>query len=1224
MLGGLRVRQGDREITRFSTQKTAVLLAYLAHHLREAHPREVLAERLWPGRSPKQGRVSLSAALSSLRRQLEPPGVPRGAIIQGDRFSVRLNPAAVTTDVLDFHAALRQAAGADSTVGRLQHLHDAVALYAGELLPGFYEDWVLVEQRRLADEYFEAALSLTTLLEQTGDIERAIEVARTALSHDPLREEAHGELMRLHAASGQPVTALRQYAELKKLLADELGEGPSAATERLARTIRAATPHVAATPPPCRPDMAPRRTGLPTGTVTLLLTDIEGAAALSGEMGEALDQVLESHHALLRREFRRHDAEEIREAGASFTVAFPSATDAAECAVACQRALGAHSWPEEVGPLQVRMAVYTVDVRPDEDEYRGVVLHRASRVLSAAHGGQILCSEATAALLKCDLRGDIQLADLGIYRLRDVPVPERLFQVNHPEMAARRFPPPRAEAGYRGSLPIELTRFFGREQELEELRALLTAEGQRLVTLTGPGGSGKTRLAQEAARGVMDHFGGAVWFVPLVDLREARLIPGAIADALGLARSPRVEPLDQLAIVLGEQSPLLILDNLEQLLPEAGPVVLSLLDRVRSARCLATSRQRLDLPGERLYMVPPLPTPEAEAMPEALYECPSVRLLVDRAQSAKPDFQLTEANAGAVAALCQRLEGIPLAIELAAARAQGLTPGQMVAQLDHRFDFLVSRRRATEERHRTLGAAMAWSCELLGPEVRRFFYELSVFRGGWTLEAAEAVCDQPTALQDLEHLRDASLVQTEESELGMRFSMLETLREFGRDQLPADDLVDLRRRHAAHFLHLAERAEREFLGPCETEWMDRLEADHDNLRAAFDWSGQDAGGSETELRLGGALMEFWSARGHKVEGRTRLSSALRRSELAAPAVRAKALYAAGTMTWLCVDRREAVPALQESVELYREVGDDEGAAWALLSLGAAFFPQDLERARLCYTEALALGRQAASGNAVAGVLLALGGLALWQENDGTAVPLLQESLAMLQSLGNRRWAAMALSRLGVLAANGGDTVRAQSLAEEALALARAARDPSLTSELLYHLAGIYVREGSYDAAAVHLEENLAIAGRLGLHAAASNSLNLLGHVRLAQGRHEQASELAKDALRRGWEMRLYPQMSLSVRIRALAALSQGQAVRGARLTGIMDTFEQAGGTQCRPGEFAASRDALVQQAREALGNGAFDAALAEGQAMAPEAAVEYALSDDDDPPSARAPGQSVQ
>ncbi len=574
LFGGLRVQQGERVIIRFRTQKTASLLAYLAYHVERAHSREVLAELLWPQQTPKSGRLNLNTALHSLRKQLEPPGVPQGAVIISDRFSVQLNPVAVTVDVAEFEAALQSEKQTSSNPERTHHLLTAVELYRGELLPGFYDEWIEQERTRLEETYLHALNRLVNLLTQARDFDRALNYARRALNADPLREESHQTLMRLYADTGQPAAAMEHYSELQRLLKEQLNAAPSAATRALARNI-------------------------------------------SEQLSVTSDQ-------------------------------------------------------------KVR--------KGKEGERRG---------------------------------------KKGIVKEVSSPSPS--------------FSPSPAPAG---SLPLQFTRFFGREKEIARLRGMLLSEQTRLVTLTGAGGTGKSRLAIEVGARLRDEFTGGVWFVPLADLSDPRLIAGAVRDALRLLRSPGIEPMEQVVNALSRQPALLVLDNFEQLASSGALVVLTLLKRVPSLTCLVTSRRRLNVAGEREFPVLLLPLPEHSdtRTPEHLMSFPSVQLFVDRAQAARPDFQVTKRNASTVAELCRRLEGIPLAIELAAARAQVLTVAQMLDRISKRFDLLSKRRADTTLRHRSLWAAMEWSYQLLSPELQRFFASLSVFRGGWSVEAAERVC----------------------------------------------------------------------------------------------------------------------------------------------------------------------------------------------------------------------------------------------------------------------------------------------------------------------------------------------------------------------------------------------------------------------------------------------------------------------------------------------------
>lgn len=1173
MLGRLRCRDADRTVSRFRTLKAAGVLAYLAYHRHRSHSRDALIEIFWPEAEPESARHSLSMALSALRSVLEPPGVAAGSVIIADRVSVELNPESFDTDVVAFENALRLAARAQDDSHRSRHLADAIELYGGPLLPGFYEDWVLGEQDRLGERFLLAVRQEVVLLAKAGETGRALDLARRAVAVDPLREDLHAELIRLLAAGGQVEAALRQYRELVRILEQELGEAPSPALERLARQLegqrRSAEGAAPAVVPVSPPVSLPVRAApsLPSGTVTFLLTDIEGSTSRWEREGDRFRAALTLHHALMRRHFQRHGGHEIKEAGDSFIAAFGGAGDALACAVAAQRALAVQEWPEGIPPIRVRMALHAGDVDIEDGEYRGPTLHRADRIVRAGHGGQTLCSEAAFALLRRDLEAEVRLRDLGVYRLRDVESPERLFQVEYRGAPGADFPALRAERAHRGNLPLQVTRFFGRDADLEELNALLgpAAGMPRLITLTGPGGTGKTRLAVEAAARLVESYSGAVWFVPLADHFDPALIPDAMLAALRVEAAPESPPLEQIAGILGRQPSLLILDNLEQLmrryesgqpgieaLGDAAEVVRALLESVPGLAVLVTSRQVLALPGEREFPVSPLPLPTSWApagesdAPAALSMFESVRLFVDRAQGVRPDFRVTNSNAPAVAQLCIRLEGIPLAIELAASRAQVLSPAQMLDQLaggpGGRFDLLVTRQRGISERQRALRATVDWSYRLLSEPLQTFFCRLAVFRGGWTVEAAERVCEEPLALDHLAQLRDCSLVETDEGPDGIRFRMLETLRDYAEERLlAAGEFAAARERHTAYFLALAETAEPELRGPNQAAWLERLEADHDNFRAALlkaegGRMKDEAQDAALGLRLVAALWYFMSIRGHLAEGRRQLDGVLAEvpadhSSLGRSALRARALAAAGALAHDQSDYEPARALLEESVSLLRDLtglpgGEKEagGLAHALNCLANVRLDQgSADDALLLYQEALGLCREAGDTRGAAMGLSNMGVLHLERGEVDRAAELLEESIGLKRTLGNPYGLAMSLESLGNLERSRGDRERSRELCEEALAIRRTLGHRLGIAMSLNNLGHLLLETGDSEGAWAHLRDSLDLFLELDEPRSAIEALTGLAGTMAAQGRHEDAVRLlaAMEAQReaRGFEPR---------------------------------------------------------------------------------------------------------
>jgi predicted ATPase len=692
--------------------------------------------------------------------------------------------------------------------------------------------------------------------------------------------------------------------------------------------------------------------------------------------------------------------------------------------------------------------------------------------------------------LRPDLEPGASLIDLGVYRLIGLTTPERIFQIAYPNQPTVSFAPLHAEYATASHLPLPVSRFFGRERELSRLLDLLALPQTRLVTLTGPGGTGKTRLALETARRLVDRYSGAVWFVPLGELVRDDLLTTAVSDAIGVARSAGQDPFTLVVTALAAQPCLLVLDNLEHLLAPAAVWLTDLLARVPTCTCLATSRERLNLDGELELPIATLPVPsvtkevrrqevgqqEGVDHPSALFSFPSVALFVDRCQTVQPEFHLTADNAEAVAALCAGLEGLPLAIELAAARAQVATPAQMVTMLSRRFDLLVSRRRDLSARHRTMRATIEWSYNLLAPELQQFFRRLSVFRGGWSLEAAETVCEEPLALDALAQLREGSLIITEEAAGEMRFGMMETLREYAQEQLGRDaERARTVQRHQEWCVALAEAAAPQLLGPQQRRFLEQLEREHDNIRAAFARCRESAEGVETDLRLVGSLWLFWYIRAHVREGRDQCATALARSGTDAfVKARASALNGAGN---LCVgqDPAQARAYHEECLALRRELGDLRGVAGSLNNLGnAAVYSGDYPAARSYFEQALTINQTTGNRTLEAGNLHNLGEIAREEGNTEAATEYFKAALTINEETGNGAWKASNLNGLAHMAKLRGDLSGALTDHDAALSIYRSLGDRVSEAYTLFLLGGVAELAGDLEAARGHYERALAI------------------------------------------------------------------------------------------------------------------------------------------------------
>ena len=655
---------------------------------------------------------------------------------------------------------------------------------------------------------------------------------------------------------------------------------------------------------------------LPSGTVTFFFSDIEGSTRLIQELGPDYPAALLAHHTIQREALAAHGGQELRTEGDSFFIVFGSALDACAGAAAVQQMLLAHAWPRD-SKVRVRVGLHTGEAVLVGNEYLGLEVHRAARIAGAAHGGQVLLSETTRALVEHSLPSELSIKDLGVHRLKDLARPERLFQLSAGGLPAE-FPPLRTLETTPNNLPMQLTSFIGRDDQVREAKALLSRA--RLLTLTGPGGTGKTRLSLQVAADVLDRFPDGVFFVPLSAVQDPGLVPSAIAQALAVQTPGSRSPLETLVEYLRDKRALLVLDNFEQLLP-AAPVTKTLLENSVSLRILVSSRAVLHVYGEQEFPVPPLGLPDRKVATSlaALSQFEAVRLFIERAVALKPDFQATNENAPAIAGICERVDGLPLAIELAAARIKLFSPQALLTRLEKSLNVLGTGARDLPSRQQTLRGAIQWSYDLLDEGSRRLLERFSVFARGASLEQAEAVCGSTGELDvidGLDQLADQSLLRRLPEISDPRFLMLQTIREFAADRLEASgNASEVKDRHVQAFLAMAKAAQPHLFGDHRKEWLDRLEIEQDNFRAALDWT-IASGDARNAMQLAGTLWRYWQMRGQIHEGRARMTAVL---ALPAgshfPAERLQALEAAGSLAYWQADMTTAQRYYDECLEL---------------------------------------------------------------------------------------------------------------------------------------------------------------------------------------------------------------------------------------------------------------------------------------------------------------------
>jgi len=859
---------------------------------------------------------------------------------------------------------------------------------------------------------------------------------------------------------------------------------------------------------------------LPLGTVTFLFTDIEGSTRLWEDHPEEMSAALARHDTLQRDLLQQHNGHIFKTVGDAFCAAFHTAPEALEAALSLQLALVTEPWPEPT-PLKVRIALHTGAAESRDNDYFGPPLNRISRLLAACHGEQVLLSAATQELVRDVLPEQVALFFLGEHRLKDLGRPESIYQLFHPALPSR-FPPISSldNPELKHNLPQQVTSFVGREKQIIEVKALL--KKTRLLTLTGSGGSGKTRLALQVAADLLDTSGDGVWLVELAALTDPELVPQLLASTFGVSEEPGQSLTQSLVEWLKTKRLFLVLDNCEHLLSACATLVDTLLRHCHYLSILATSREGLGISGETTYRVPSLalPDPKKPQTPASLSLYESVRLFVERAVQVRTDFTITNENAPALAAICHRLDGIPLAIELAAARVRSLSVEEVNQRLDQRFRLLTGGNRTALPRQQTLRSLIDWSYDLLSDAEKTLFCRLSVFSGGWTVEAAEQVCvgglvEEWELLDLLTSLSDKSLVVAEQRLGHTRYRLLETIRQYSRDRLAETrEGQATRNQHLAYFLALAETVEEKLVGADQQIGLEHLEIEHDNLRAALEW----ATGSDTEqeagLRLAGALWRFWFIRGHFREGRDWLATFLQHDatpSLATP--RAKALNGAGNLASSQGDFPTARALLEEGLALRRELGDTSGVATSLNNLGnIAFSLDDYPAARALFAESLALQRELGNPWGTAAALSNLGLVALDQGDYPAAQALFSESLTLQRELGDTWSVATTLGNLGLVAAWQGDNTAARPLQEESLALRRELGDRAGTALALGNLGNISLAQGDLPTARALFEESLTLRRELNDLRGISLAVYNLGNLAMKQGNPAAARAFYEESL----------------------------------------------------------------------------------------------------------------
>lgn len=1091
ILGPLNVVDGERVVT-LAGGKHRALLAMLLLHANEVVSTERLIDALWEERPPDSAPKALQVYISQLRKTLGKERVLTAA--PGYLVSV-------DADELDLARCQRLVSEGKA--------REALDLWRGAPLDEFasasfaQEGIARLTELRLTclEQRIELDLAAGRHAQLVGELDALVAEHR-------FRERFTEQLMLALYRSGRQVEALAAYQATRGALVDELGIEPDRALRELEQAILRHDPTIdvssadavaagtSARPSSREPDTRGARTTLPTGTLTLLFADVEASTRLLHTLADRYAEVHARIRELVRAAASRHGGSEVDWAGDGVFLAFGRARDAVTAAAALQRALGSEPWPQ-AAVVRMAVGIHTGEPTLSDEGYVGMDVHVAARICSAAHGGQIVVSQATRDIVESDASLEVSFRRLGSHRLKHIPTPQALYQLVAPGIGEG-FPPLSTLGG--ATLPTLHHRLVGRRHDLAHAQSLLARPDVRLVTIVGPGGAGKSRLALEAAAAAAVE--RPVHLVGLASLSDPDLVPAAIARIVGVRESPERGLIDLLADALEGTGALLVLDNLEHLVAAAVGVA-TLLDRVRDLDVLVTSRSPLRLSSEHVVPLAPLPVEDATTL---FFEL-----------AASQGLPLDEDSRPAVQAICRRLDGLPLAIELVAARLVLLPPTQLVRALDEGLALEMEGPVDLPPRQRTLHATLGWSYGLLSKSQLRLHGLLAVFAGGSTLEDARAVAGAPEGfLSDLEALVAGSLLRRDAGDGAMRLSMLETIREDAVARLASAGTLDDRRRlHAERFLAFAEHAEEGLAGAEQAAWLERSERELDNVRAALDWCLAHGRVAEA-LQAMSALGRFWRAHGHVAEARRLLARGLLEADSLPPAIRSRALWTAAHEAMAQSDYLAAVPALEEALAIFRELGDDRHAVFALCELARALSSRDeLDRAYRAGEDALALAESVGDDRAASAALDTLAMVADYSGRHGQAQEFSERSLELRRSLGDAILITSSTNTLGLTAMRAGNLDAAERAFTECLELARDLGEKVYVAAALCALGEIALDRGLPEIAVGRLLEALTLYRSLGDERVCAECLHALGGVAAAAESPLAAARLwgAADVLR---------------------------------------------------------------------------------------------------------------
>lgn len=946
----------------------------------------------------------------------------------------------------------------------------------------------------------------------------------------------------------------------------------------------------------------------PDGIVTFLFTDIEGSIKLAQQFPDTLPLALKRHHEILDKSIETHNGYVFEIIGDAFCAAFNSPLDAINSACEIQKNIKTEKWGEAI--IKIRIGINTGEAKFNGKGYTGyMALSRTQRVMSVAYGEQILISQITYDHIRDLNTKDISFIDMGERRLKDLVRSEHIYQAAA-DYLQRDFPPLETIDTQPNNLPIQVTSFIGREKEISDVKALLLKTP--ILSLLGSGGTGKTRISIQIGAEMIDNFVNGVWFIELSTLSDSSLVVQEIASAFNLRESGNRKIIDILLDYLKDKELLLIIDTCEHLIVECARVIDMLIRKSSKLKILTTSREALRISGETVYRVPSLKVPEIKLKHtvESISEFESVRLFIDRASTAKSDFSVTTANASFIAQICNNLDGIPFALELAAARVCSLSVDKIAERLDDRFRLLTGGSRTALPKQQTLHAMIDWSYDLLNEQEKALLARMSVFAGGCTLESGEEVCSG-NGIEDFEvldlmsSLVDKSLISFVEE--NGRYGQLETVRQYGSEKLTESrEEREYRMKHFIHFYSLAEEAEPQLSGQGQVKWLNRIENEHNNLRVAVGWSMESNELEEKGLRFVTDLKQFWLIRGYYSEGKRFIINMIKKGNIETK-LKGEALSVAGKLSVSMGDYKEAKLMFEEALTIFREVRDDKSIADSFTNLASiAFYLGKFDEAQIQLEQAITIYRKIDNKRCIADSLNHLGLISSYRGDIDKARKNFEDSIIISNEIGYKLGVANSLNNLGQLAGNQGEYTEAKKCFEESINIFREIRYKLGVANSLNNLGAVELDQREYTEASIYFEEALTIYREIADKRGISNSLGNLGWIAYNIKQYQESQEYFENAIS------IYLELGDKSDIaRCLEGIGNLNLIKGllhaaTKLYGSCQILRETVGNPIYPNE-KELYDKTITDLRSQLGDEEFEKAWNEGRSMTLEQAVEMVL-----------------